>query len=47
MLIKIFGDKNTISQCYVLINELIKAVELQNTNIFTIEYENLMEKLNV
>ena len=36
-----------MSQCYVLVNELIKAVELQNINIFTIEYENLMEKLSV
>ena len=42
-----FGDKNAISQSYVLINELIRAVELQNTNIFVIEYQNLMEKIRV
>lgn len=42
-----FGDKNTISQCYVLINELIRAVELQNSNIFIIEYQNLMDKIKI
>jgi len=36
-----------MSQCYVLINELKKAVNLKDKEIFFIEYRNLMSKMEI
>lgn len=42
-----FNNQATVSQCYILINELNKAVKLKDKEIFFIEYQNLMEKMEV
>ncbi len=36
-----------MSQCYISINELKKAVGLQDKEIFFIEYRNLMSKMEI
>lgn len=40
-----FNNQITINQCYVLINELNKAVDLKDKEIFFIQYQNLMGKM--
>ena len=40
-----FQNQTAVNQCYILINELNKAVELQDKDIFLIEYQNLIEKM--
>ena len=40
-----FENQTAVNQCYILINELNKAVELQDKDIFFIEYQNLIEKM--
>lgn len=42
-----FQNQTTVNQCYVLVNELNKAVGLKDKDIFFIEYQNLMEKMEV
>lgn len=40
-----FNNQNTVNQCYILTNELSKAAQLKDKDIFFIEYQNLMEKM--
>lgn len=40
-------NQATMSQCYVSINELRKTIELQDKEIFFIEYRNLMSKMEI
>lgn len=40
-----FQNQATANQCYVLINELNKAARLKDKDIFYIEYQNLMKKM--
>lgn len=40
-----FKNQTSANQCYILVNELIKAVRLKDKDIFFIEYQNLMEKI--
>ena len=42
-----FHNQTAVNQCYVMINELNKAVGLQDKDIFFIEYQNLIEKIEV
>lgn len=42
-----YTNQATMSQCYISINELKKAVELQDKEIFFIEYRNLMNKMEI
>ena len=42
-----YTNQATMSQCYVSINELKKAVGLQDKEIFFIEYRNLMSKMEI
>ena len=42
-----YTNQATMSQCYVLINELKKAVNLKDKEIFFIEYRNLMSKMEI
>lgn len=42
-----FQNQTTVNQCYVLVNELNKAAKLKDQKIFDIEYENLMNKLEI
>ena len=42
-----YTNQATMSQCYILINELKKAVGLQDKEIFFIEYRNLMSKMEI
>lgn len=42
-----YTNQATMSQCYVSINELKKAVRLQDKEIFFIEYRNLMSKMEI
>lgn len=40
-----FKNQTTANQCYILINELNKAVNLKDKDIFFIEYQNLIGKM--
>lgn len=40
-----FNDQTTVNQSYILVNELIKAVKLKDKDIFFIQYQNLMDKM--
>ena len=42
-----YTNQATMSQCYISINELKKAVGLQDKEIFFIEYRNLMSKMEI
>ena len=42
-----YTNQATMSQCYILINELKKAVNLKDKEIFFIEYRNLMSKMEI
>lgn len=42
-----YTNQATMSQCYILINELKKAVGLKDKEIFFIEYRNLMSKMEI
>ena len=42
-----FQNRTTVSQCYVMINELNKAVNLKDKEIFFIQYQNLMGKMDI
>lgn len=42
-----YTNQATMSQCYISINELKKAVNLQDKEIFFIEYRNLMSKMEI
>lgn len=42
-----FQNQNTVNQCYVLINELIRTTSLKDKDIFYIQYKNLMEKMEI
>lgn len=42
-----YTNQATMSQCYILVNELKKAVNLQDKEIFFIEYRNLMSKMEI
>lgn len=42
-----YTNQATMSQCYILINELEKAIELKDKEIFFIEYRNLMSKMEI
>lgn len=42
-----YTNQATMSQCYISINELKKAVWLQDKEIFFIEYRNLMSKMEI
>ena len=40
------GKQSSINKGYVMLNELINAVDLQNDSIFLIKYKNLLEEIN-
>ncbi len=42
-----YTNQATMNQCYISINELKKAVGLQDKEIFFIEYRNLMSKMEI
>ncbi len=42
-----FQNQSTVNQCYVLVNELNKAAKLKDQKIFNIEYENLINKIEI
>lgn len=42
-----FQNQTLVNQCYILVNELNKAITLQDKEIFFIQYQNLMEKMDI
>lgn len=42
-----YGNQVTMSQSYILVNELKKAIKLKDKEIFFIEYRNLMTKMDI
>lgn len=42
-----FQNKTLVNQCYILVNELNKAIALQDKEIFFIQYQNLMGKMDI
>lgn len=42
-----FQNQTLVNQCYILVNELNKAIGLQDREIFFIQYQNLMGKMDI
>ena len=42
-----FQNQTLVNQCYILVNELNKAITLQDKEIFFIQYQNLMGKMDI
>lgn len=42
-----FQNQTLVNQCYILVNELNKAIGLQDKEIFFIQYQNLMGKMDI
>lgn len=42
-----FQNQILVNQCYILVNELNKAIGLQDKEIFFIQYQNLMGKMDI
>ncbi len=42
-----FNNQTAVNQCYIIINELIKAVNLKDKEIFFIQYQNLIGKMQI
>lgn len=42
-----FQNQTLVNQCYILVNELNKAIGLQDKEIFFIQYQNLMGKIDI
>lgn len=42
-----FNNQTIVNQCYILTNELNKAIKLKDKEIFFIEYQNLMSKMGI
>lgn len=40
-----FNNQTIVNQCYILTNELSKAAKLKDKDIFFIEYQNLIKKM--
>ena len=40
-------NNNSVNKCYILLNELSNAVDIQNKDIFLIKYKNLLEEINI
>lgn len=41
------NNQTTVNQCYIIVNELNKSINLKDKDIFLIEYKNLMEKMEM
>lgn len=42
-----FQNQTLVNQCYILVNELNKAITLKDKEIFFIQYQNLMGKMDI
>lgn len=42
-----FQNQTLVNQCYILVNELNKAIGLQDKEIFFIQYQNLVGKMDI
>lgn len=42
-----FQNQTLVNQCYILVNELNKAIGLKDKEIFFIQYQNLMGKMDI
>ena len=41
-----FNEQYKISKCYVMLNELQNAVQLEDESVFLIKYRNILEEIN-
>lgn len=42
-----FQNQSTLNQCYIIINELNNAIKLKDKEIFFVEYQNLIGKMEI